>query len=780
MELSREGLLGAPQGAPDAELPSTGPHVGPPPPMEGKAWSSPAGVAPVTLIAKNFCYAIRTRRDLSGSLRSLCCSSLCCSSSSSKSAPLQLEEGELSGPHGGLSTAQSSGRQCSSNSSSSSSSNTGLNVILKDINLCVRPGSMLVIMGPSGSGKTTLLNALAGRSKASSRVLISGTLVYRGAPAGSPLSSFSTYIMQAREQRMKEVLQSMNLYHCRDTRIGGSERKGLSGGEMKRVALAVELLNNPSLIFLDEPTSGLDAALAFDTIRLLLRLARTGGRTVVCTVHQPRSQLFAMFDELMLLHRGQIVFQGPATQCSSYFARLGLRCPPRFNPADFLLDLLTVRSEPQEEQQQSTGGPVGEQLLTLPSCSSQHPKQQQEQQQYAVQQQQQQQQRRETEMEEELADGGIMGPLEHRPLGREESAAHILMEAADAEEAQGPQLSHFESHMVRVTVTQEEVDRLPAFYQASPLCAAVAARIDQELQHPKDKQAYKGLQQRLQAHRAFLSRWVTEFLVIMRMTAVNFVRNPLVTIVQLLLNTLLGFIVGAIFWKVPESGPLEIAARNMLGCIFFLATHIVFAPLDCLSLFAEDRELFNRDTANGTYTPFAYFMAKSLASMPFQHLPLTAVLVISYWMSGMSADFVRFVLYLVIAQLSIFASTSFLFFAASISPRLSVAQSFSPVVLVVILLVCGFYIREQDIPSWIRWLKYISFIHYPYLCFTANEFNNNPTWEGLPPDFLSVSGGLSDTRLGPNLAILATIAFVLRAMAFIGLKYCNRRIGLEC
>lgn len=95
-------------------------------------------------------------------------------------------------------------------------------------------------------------------------------------------------------------------------------------------------------------------------------------------------------------------------------------------------------------------------------------------------------------------------------------------------------------------------------------------------------------------------------------------------------------------------------------------------------------------------------------------------------------------------------------------------------------LCCIFVAFSGAAQSWIRWLKYISFIHYPYLCFTANEFNNNPTWEGLPPDFLSVSGGLSDTRLGPNLAILATIAFVLRAMAFIGLKYCNRRIGLEC
>ena len=81
---------------------------------------------------------------------------------------------------------------------------------------------------------------------------------------------------------------------------------------------------------------------------------------------------------------------------------------------------------------------------------------------------------------------------------------------------------------------------------------------------------------------------------------------------------------------------------------------------------------------------------------------------------------------------------------------------------------------------WIRWLKYISFIHYPYLCFAANEFNNNPTWSSLPPDFLAVSGGLSDTRLGPNLCILAALALTLRAFAFLGLKYCNRRIGLEC
>ncbi|XP_026190489.1 ABC transporter G family member ARB_01379, partial [Cyclospora cayetanensis] len=295
----------------------------------------------------------------------------------------------------------------------------------------------------------------------------------------------------AREERIKEVLHSINLYHSKDTQIGGSSRKGLSGGEMKRVALAVELLNNPSLIFLDEPTSGLDAALAFDTMRLLLRLARAGGRTIVCTVHQPRSQLFAMFDELMLLHRGQIVFQGPAVECNAYFARLGLRCPSQFNPADFLLDLLTVRNEHREETLEAEGGVDLEQHLKLPS-SHELPHQLSLRQLAGV-----------SETQQSVEGYGLMGAVTQEPQGRDQSAAHILMET-DVEEADAPALSHFESHLMRVTVTQEEIDRLPAFYKASPLCARIADRIERELELPPDKQLNRGLQERLMAHKDFL------------------------------------------------------------------------------------------------------------------------------------------------------------------------------------------------------------------------------------------------------------------------------------
>ena len=81
--------------------------------------------------------------------------------------------------------------------------------------------------------------------------------------------------------------------------------------------------------------------------------------------------------------------------------------------------------------------------------------------------------------------------------------------------------------------------------------------------------------------------------------------------------------------------------------------------------------------------------------------------------------------------------------------------------------------------GWIRWLKYVSFFHYPYICVAANEFKNNPTWSGLPDDFLAIDGGLSDTRLWTNFGILTVLAVTLRVMAFFALKSCNRRIGLE-
>jgi ATP-binding cassette subfamily G (WHITE) protein 1 len=96
----------------------------------------------------------------------------------------------------------------------------------------------------------------------------------------------------------------------------------------------MELIANPPMLFLDEPTSGLDTFTAYTVMKSLQKLARRG-RTVIATIHQPSSEIFHLFDDLLLLAAGRVIYYGPAKDSIDYFARLGYPCPRYSNPADF-------------------------------------------------------------------------------------------------------------------------------------------------------------------------------------------------------------------------------------------------------------------------------------------------------------------------------------------------------------------------------------------------------------------------------------------------------------
>ncbi|RYH22358.1 ATP-binding cassette domain-containing protein, partial [archaeon] len=107
-----------------------------------------------------------------------------------------------------------------------------------------------------------------------------------------------------REERISELLTLLGILHCRDVIIGDSRHKGISGGERKRVSVAIELLNRPKLLFLDEPTTGLDSNTAYSLTKILKQLADIGECTVVCTIHQPMPKIFQLFDNLILMKKG--------------------------------------------------------------------------------------------------------------------------------------------------------------------------------------------------------------------------------------------------------------------------------------------------------------------------------------------------------------------------------------------------------------------------------------------------------------------------------------------
>ena len=148
-----------------------------------------------------------------------------------------------------------------------------------------------------------------------------------------------------RARKVDEMMALLGLSGIENTIIGDSSMKGVSGGERKRVAVGMQLITDPSLLFLDEPTSGLDTLNAFNVVAILKKLALKG-KTVVATLHQPSSEIFHMIDDLIVMAAGEIVYCGPANAVVKHFEALGFTFPIYSNPADFIfMDVLNLSKQ---------------------------------------------------------------------------------------------------------------------------------------------------------------------------------------------------------------------------------------------------------------------------------------------------------------------------------------------------------------------------------------------------------------------------------------------------
>lgn len=139
--------------------------------------------------------------------------------------------------------------------------------------------------------------------------------------------------LEAKKYRTLETMNELGILGIKDSRIGSAGRRSISGGEKRRVSIACELVTSPSILFLDEPTSGLDAFNALSVVESLVTLARDYNRTVVFTIHQPRSNIVSLFDQLIVLAQGKLVYSGEAAKCHEYLVDISHPCPPGFNLA---------------------------------------------------------------------------------------------------------------------------------------------------------------------------------------------------------------------------------------------------------------------------------------------------------------------------------------------------------------------------------------------------------------------------------------------------------------
>ncbi|KAJ6311504.1 hypothetical protein OIU77_013294 [Salix suchowensis] len=236
----------------------------------------------------------------------------------------------------------------------------------------IKPGRITAVMGPSGAGKTTFLSALAGKAigcRMTGLILINGKnesvhsykkiigfvpqddIVHGNLTVEENLwfsahCRLSAYMSKPDKVLIVErVIESLGLQSVRDSMVGTVEKRGISGGQRKRVNVGLEMVMEPSLLILDEPTSGLDSASSQLLLRALRREALEGVN-ICMVVHQPSYALFKMFDDLVLLAKGGLtVYHGPVKKVEEYFAGLGISVPERVNPPDHYIDVFGGYSE---------------------------------------------------------------------------------------------------------------------------------------------------------------------------------------------------------------------------------------------------------------------------------------------------------------------------------------------------------------------------------------------------------------------------------------------------
>ncbi|KAL8229721.1 hypothetical protein R6Q57_014621 [Mikania cordata] len=278
--------------------------------------------------------------------------------------------------------------------------------ILSDVSGIIKPSRMTLLLGPPSSGKTTLLMALAGRLDKG--LTIDGKVTYNGLTlkefvpqrTSSYISQTDVHVgeMTVREtldfsascqgvglryellaevdRREKEagifpeqdvdlfmkaiamegvknniitdyIIKILGLETCRDTLVGNQMIRGISGGQKKRLTTGEMMVGSTKALFMDEISSGLDTSTTFQIVKCLQQMTHLTQATIFMSLLQPSPETFNLFDDIILLSQGQIVYQGPIDQIVNFFQSLGFICPERKGIADFLQEVISEKDQEQ-------------------------------------------------------------------------------------------------------------------------------------------------------------------------------------------------------------------------------------------------------------------------------------------------------------------------------------------------------------------------------------------------------------------------------------------------
>ncbi|KAL9641600.1 hypothetical protein ABK040_013519 [Willaertia magna] len=602
--------------------------------------------------------------------------------------------------------------------------------ILSNVSAFFPSGEITAIIGPSGCGKSSLLDVISKRAR--SKKEVSGKIYFKGEQLtknkfqklggyvfqedillatdsihevlmeASILKLDSTHdlspgnwtnVWKDRKQRVMRIEKDMHLYNCRNVIVGdGGLKKGASGGQRRRVSISIQLINNPDLLLLDEYSSGLDSYTAFEIGKNLRQLTKEQGKTIISTIHQPSSELFSLFDNVMVLSGGKLIFFGSCSIIREYLNSIEYPLPSDTNPSDWFL---SVTSNPYlKKGSGQLGGSIMESKLSFPSVDS-------------------------MEMVDVVVDNGNNNKEEKQEEGKQTLEEELKYELEKVQQRMS-EVSEFyyNTFTKRGIYCPQSINdfEIPNVHSEEGLATATPVQTsmtDLEVPSPKPKKKKTPITFSIYS-------FLIKLIVLTWRSFRTTFRNPLIFWSEFIQSVFLGFFTGLLYFRLDND---QQGITDRISAFFFLLAIEAFIPaMSVISVFPSQQALFVRERESNLYSTLNYYLGYTFVHTPLEMLFPTIMLLCCFWITGFASTAGNFFIILAILILVQWWSESLGLLLGALFKSVDLANLVLSAVVTVWMTVGGFLVKTDNIGYWFYPFSYTSAFKYSLQALSQTEF----------------------------------------------------------